>query len=450
MRILWVSHLIPYPPKSGVHQRTYHLLKGVAARHEVDLVAFIQEPWLRVFYPSREAALEDCRRQLGGLCRSVRLLGIGSVARPGGKWRTALEGLVLPDGYTVRWLQSAASRRAFAELARRETYALAHFDTVGLAPFRAAFHDVPATLGHHNIESHMMLRRAANEPNPLKRLYYLQEGMRVRRYEARTAGRFVAHVTCSELDSQRLRTIAPRANTVVIPNGVDIEYFQPQRGPAQRSLIFVGSLNWYPNVSAVSFLLTQVWPALKSAVPDLRLDIVGSAPPQSIRELAAATADVTVHGFVGDVRPLMNAATLYVCPIRDGGGTKLKLLDAFAMEKCVVAHPIACEGLEVTAGRHVELADSAASFVASIRRLLEQPQARAQMGLAARRLVTERYSFAEIGRRLADLFESLVAPPDAAAATATAEERPDAHAGPDGPAAQARYMMQSISSRRGK
>jgi polysaccharide biosynthesis protein PslH len=411
MRLLWASHIIPYPPKSGVHQRSYHLLKGVAARHDVDLIAFIQEPWLRVFYPSREEALADCARELQRLCRSVRFIAIESLLRPGGKWRTALAGLVLRDGYSVRWLQGAASWRTFTAAARHESYALAHFDTLGLAPFRRAFAGVPATLGHHNIESHMMLRRADNESNPLKRLYYLQEGSRLRRYEARVAASFAAHITCSDLDAARLRAIAPQANAVTIPSGVDVEYFQPMQAQgAQPSLLFVGSLNWYPNASAVRFLLSQVWPSLKRAVPELRLDIVGSAPPQDIRDLAAAATDVKVHGFVSDVRPLMDGATLLVCPIRDGGGTKLKLLDAFAMEKCVVAHPVACEGLEVTPGRHVEFAESAEAFVTSIRHLLQQPRARAQMGQAARRLVLERYAFAEIGARLAELFESLATP----------------------------------------
>jgi polysaccharide biosynthesis protein PslH len=411
MRILWASQIIPYPPKSGVHQRTHHLLKGVAARHEVDLIAFIQEPWLRVFYESREAALEDCERELRRLCRSVRLVGIDNLRRAGGKWRTALEGLTLPTSYSIRWLQSPGSWRAFTEAAESGTYALAHFDAIALAPFRPLFAHTPATLGHQNIESHMMLRRSANEPNPLKRLYYLQEGKRLQRYEAGVAASFAAHITCSDLDSERLRAIAPHANVATIPNGVDIEYFRPAPVVgARRSLIFVGSLNWYPNVAAVRFLLSQIWPALKSLAPDLHLDIVGSAPPQSIRDLAAGAKDVTVHGFVSDVRPLMNAGTVYVCPIRDGGGTKLKLLDAFAMQKCVVAHPIACEGIDVVPGRHVAYAESAESFVATIHHLLHQPQLREQMGLAARQLVVDRYAFAAIGRRLSDLLESLSRP----------------------------------------
>jgi glycosyltransferase involved in cell wall biosynthesis len=407
MRILWASHIIPYPPKSGVHLRSYNLLRGVAARHDVDLIAFIQEPWLDVFYPSRQEGLEQCARELGKLCRSVRFLPIDSLKRPGGKLRTAIEGLVCPTTYTVRWLQSAEAHAAFADAAQRESYSLVHFDTIGLAPFRAHFPGTPASLGHHNIESHMLSRRGQNEHNFVKRMYYQLEGARVRRYESRVASDFDLHITCSELDCARLRAVAPFVHAVAVPNGVDTDYFQPIHSHSTvPSLIFVGSLNWYPNVDAVLFLLREVWPMAKMRQPDLQLDIVGSAPPQSI--LSLVTEDVRVHGFVDDVRPLMDAATLYVCPIRDGGGTKLKLLDAFAMQKCVIAHPVTCEGIDVTPGVNVQLADSAEAVVEAIDRLLSDPAGRLSMGRAARSLVVEQYAFSQIGHQLCELFELTV------------------------------------------
>jgi len=409
MRLLWASHIIPYPPKSGVHLRSYNLLRGLAARHDVDLLAFIQDSWLDVFYPSRRDGLEECAQELGKLCRSVRFLPIESLRRTGGKLRTAAEGLVFPTSYTIRWLQSAHAHAAFAEAAQSASYSLAHFDTIGLAPFRAHFPGTPASLGHHNIESHMLLRRSESEQNLVERMYYQWEGERVLRYESRVANDFDLHITCSELDCARLRAVAPSANVVAVPNGVDVEYFQPihshSKGP---SLIFVGSLNWYPNVDAVLFLLREVWPTVKARHPDLRCDIVGSAPPQSVLTLAAGLKDVRVHGFVDDVRPLMDAATLYVCPIRDGGGTKLKLLDAFAMGKCVIAHPIACEGIDVSPRVNVQLAESAESFAEAIGRLLSNPTLRQAMGHAARSFVVERYSFSQIGSQLCDLLESTV------------------------------------------
>jgi polysaccharide biosynthesis protein PslH len=409
MKMLWVSHVIPYPPKSGVHLRSYHLLRGLAASHEIDLLAFIQEPWLDVFYRSRSEGLDECHRELSKLCRSVRFLPIDSLHRFGGKPRTAVEGLICPTSYTIRWLQSAKAHAAFAEAAQRDPYSLVHFDTIGLAPFRAHFPGVPATLGHHNIESHLLIRRAESERNFARRLYFSVEGARVRDYEARVAGNFDLNIACSELDCARLRAVAPAARVVAVPNGVDTEYFRPtHRESTVRSLIFVGSLNWYPNVDAVHFLLREVWPIAKARHPDLRLDIVGSAPPKSVLDLAAGRKDVHVHGFVDDVRPLMDGATIYVCPIRDGGGTKLKLLDAFAMEKCVIAHPVACEGIDVTPGINVQLADSAESFANSIDRLLSDPAARLAMGRAARSLVVNAYAFSEIGRQLCALFESTV------------------------------------------
>jgi len=408
MRILWASHLVPYPPKSGVHIRSYNLLRGVAAKHDVDLLAFVQEPWLKAFYGSREEALEECERELLRFCRSVRFLPIDRLARPGGKWRTAVEGLIYPQSYTTRWLSSRDAGEAFAQAARTESYGLAHFDTISLAPFRAFFPGTVATLGHHNIESHLLQRRALSERSLLKRWYFLEEGRRVARYEKKIAGSFAAHIACSTLDCERLRAIAPHANAVTIPNGVDVDYFRPASGANRAaSVIFVGSLNWYPNVDAVLFLLDKVWPVLKARVPDLRLDVVGTAPPQAILERAASLPDVTIHGFVSDVRPFMESAAVYVCPIRDGGGTKLKILDAFSMRKCVVAHPIACEGIDVEPGRHVQFADSPQAFVREIERLLQDPDSRERMGTAARQLVLERYTFSQIAGRLCEVFEEV-------------------------------------------
>jgi glycosyltransferase involved in cell wall biosynthesis len=407
MPILWVSHLIPYPPKSGVHLRSYNLLRAVAMQNEVDLVAFVQEPWLKIFYASREEAIEDCGRHLRQFCRSVRFESIENLARPFGKVRTALEGLFFPQCYTVRWLQSTAARKAFAELSRRSIYDLAHFDTLSLAPFRPLFSKIPATLGHHNVESQILHRRAQNESSWLKRWYFKQESRRVRSYEARVAYSFARHIACSELDCERLRAIAPGISAVAIPNGVDVEYFRPSAVTAtNKSLIFVGSLNWYPNVDAVLFLLRDVWPLLQARVPDVRLDIVGSAPPPSVLRLASSLTAVRVHGFVNDVRPLIEGAAVYVCPIRDGGGTKLKLLDAFAMEKCVVAHPISCEGIEVIPERHVLLAETASAFADRIQIALENRTLRESIGKAARELVVSRYSFTQIGKQLCAEFDT--------------------------------------------
>jgi glycosyltransferase involved in cell wall biosynthesis len=166
-------------------------------------------------------------------------------------------------------------------------------------------------------------------------------------------------------------------------------------------------MNWYPNVDAVLFLLQEIWPLVVRDFPLARLDIVGANAPESIKRAAKAHPGVAVHGYVDDIRPLVDSATLYVCPIRDGGGTKLKVLDALAMAKCLVAHPIACEGIAVTPGRDVVYASTAEEFANSIGRLFRDPSERRRIGAAARALAVERYSFASIGAGLSDLLEGI-------------------------------------------
>lgn len=401
MQILWLSHVVPYPPKAGVLLRAYYLLKSVAERHSVDLVAFVQRPLLETYYPTLEEGLADSRRTLEQFCRSVTFLPIAAIERPFGKARTALEGLLLEDCYMARWLRSDAATQVLSRLAEEHRYDLAHFDVISLAPYRKLLPNVPATLGYHNIESHMLLRRAEKNRHPLRKLYFWQEGKRLARYERRMAHQFAGHITCSELDSVRLKELIPDIEPVCIPNGVDVDYFSPLHGPTKpHSLIFVSTLTWYPNVDAVLFLLRDIWPALKALVPDVTLDIVGAGAPPSVVELARQRDGVKVHGFVPDIRPLVDAAAIFVCPIRDGGGTKLKVLDAFAMAKCVVAHPIACEGIDVSDGVDVVLAESAPEFAERLAALLNDDERRAEIGAAARELAVSRYAFDAIGRRL--------------------------------------------------
>jgi glycosyltransferase involved in cell wall biosynthesis len=264
---------------------------------------------------------------------------------------------------------------------------------------------VPKVLDHHNIESHMLLRRSHNEKNVLKKMYFFQEGIRLKRYEARFCPRFSLNITCSDVDSQRLQSIAPAAKVLTIPNGVDMDFFRPAGHPLDpHRLIFVGSMNWYPNIEAVLYIAEKLWPKLKQMHSDLEFHVVGANPPEIIRALAKRLSGFHVHGYVDDVRPFMETAAVYVCPIQDGGGTKLKILDAMAMQKAVVAHPLACEGINVTHGENVLLADNPAIFLEQIYLLLRDPEKGRKLGIAARKLVSEEYDYQAIGRKLSEAY----------------------------------------------
>lgn len=408
MQVLWLSHVVPYPPKAGVLLRGYHLLKSVAAQYDVDLIAFVQRPLLATFYSDFEAGLAECRDELSGRCRSVTFLSIERAVRPLGKLRTAVGSLFSGDGYTATWLHGVKATRAIQRAVSEHRYDVAHFDSISVASYYPLLGTTPATLGHHNAESHMMMRRAAHEANLLKRLYFWQEGVRLARYENRIAEWFRLHITCSALDSERLKQTMPRARFIAVPNGVDTRFFAPS-GLAQtrNSLVFVGTMNWYPNVDAVTFFLRDVWPLLRAKNAPVTFDIIGAAPPAALKELAARSPGVTLHGYVPEIRLLIERAALYVCPIREGGGTKLKVLEALAMEKCILAHPIACEGINVTPGVDAVFAETPGEFVDQAIELLGDPVRCRAIGEAGRRLAEADYSFSAIGERFTTVLSTV-------------------------------------------
>ena len=409
--MLWVSHLVPYPPKSGVLLRSYHLVRELSRHADVDLAGFVQTAWLDRCFPGQERsrALTQCLTALREFCTPRDFVPIPSEEQIAGKPRLALTSLVGATA-AVRWLRSGAMRQSLAALAAAGRYDVVHFDTVSLAQYRPIFTGVPASLGHHNIESHMLLRRAGHEPMALKRWLYQREGERLLAYERSVIPWFDIHVTCSEVDSDRLREIAPHPNVVSVPNGVDVDYFRPAAtAPIANTFVFVGTMDWYPNVDAMRFFVHDVWPSIKARVPDATMGVVGGNPPAWLREAAVADPSLRVYGFVDDVRPYLEGARVYVCPIRDGGGTKLKMLDALAMGKAIVAHPLAAEGLDVVDGEHVVYASTAQDYVDALPPLLADDARLAALGRAGRELVVARYSFAMLGRDLADHFQAVAA-----------------------------------------
>jgi glycosyltransferase involved in cell wall biosynthesis len=331
MKVLWFSHLVPYPEAGlGVLQRSYHLVRELSCAHEVYLLAFVQRKIIGDLLGDVEEGLERARGHLSEYCAGVQFLPIPSDSSPLRRAWLAARSLLGAHPYTIRWLQSDIARRAAAEWNSSIDFDVVHFDTLSLAPYRGIFPRAASSLDHHNIESDMMLRRARIEEHPLKRLYFWQEGLRLQRYERRVCPNFDLNITCSRLDTERLERVAPGVAVAEVPNGVDTEYFRPNDDFAHsRSLVFAGNMSWYPNAAAMLFFAERVWPDLKAKLPGVTMDVIGGNPPPRLLALAAQDEDYRVHGFVPDVRPYINRAAVYVCPIMDGGGTKLKILDAW-------------------------------------------------------------------------------------------------------------------------
>ncbi len=194
----------------------------------------------------------------------------------------------------------------------------------------------------------------------------------------------------------------------MVVNGVDPEYFAPAPDPGGADVVFVGGMSWYPNRDAIKWFLARVWPAIRRAVPRARFVVVGSHPSPEAQRAAARGTGVAVTGLVPDIRPHVRAAAVYVCPLRVGGGTRLKILDAWAMGKAVVSTAIGAEGLGAVAGREIELADDPAAFAGQVIELLGDPARRLALGSEGRRRAVEEFAWPRVATGLLDLYDELI------------------------------------------
>jgi glycosyltransferase involved in cell wall biosynthesis len=344
-------------------------------------------------------ALAEAIKALSALCASVRVLTLPAERSIVHRWMAGARSVAGSDPFDVHWLQSKAMKAAVTSAGDDGTAIdLTHVDTVGLWPYVAGWTRSPVVLDHHNIESALLLRRAAHDRLPWRATLMRRDAAKLLQLERRAAGRAAVNLVVSTLDATRLHGIVSPAAVEVVENGVDTEYWRPFEGPT-HGLVFAGTLGWYPNRDAVEFLLSEVWPALSARRPERRLVLVGRDPPPAARA-AAADPRIEVTGFVTDARPYIGAAAIYVCPIRIGGGTRLKVLDAFAMAKPLVATATAVEGLDIVEGVHYLRAETASEFVAQIERLEQYPELRASLGVAGRNLVVGRYEWRLLARQL--------------------------------------------------
>lgn len=401
--ILWLSHLLPYPPKGGVLQRSYNLIKETSKRHNITLLAFNQRNLC-----SSVEDLEEGIRHLSQFCNVINVMPIATEASKFSKLKLLAKGLLPGRTYTVSWLESKAYKEKLSEVLASKEFDAIHVDTISLAPYVMHLKEYKKVLNHHNIESLMMLRRAENETNILKKIYFFQEGKKLINYERKACKEFNLNITCSDLDAERLNNIVPGIRSMGIPNGVDLDYFSPLDLPIkQKSIVFAGGLSWYPNLDAMTFFMTQVWPKLVQEIPDVSMTIIGRSPPAWMLQLQDKYKNLTVTGFVDDVRPYIAEAYLYVCPIRDGGGTKLKVLDALAMGKLLIANPIACEGISVENNKNVIFAATPDEYIAAIKEAFENPVSTQRIARNAHELIKARYNFKSIGESLSNAFDEV-------------------------------------------
>jgi glycosyltransferase involved in cell wall biosynthesis len=402
MKILILSHFVPYPPHGGAIQRNYNLFRAAAAAHEVHLLTFTQRKRL----PTK-AKLDECVAACRKIFKNVTVLELPTEYSSLRWYSLLLFNLFSLTPYSIWKFHTRQMVTKLRNLIDSGGFDLVHVDTIALAEYINYLGATPAVLNHHNIESSLMLRRGHNENNPIVKLYILMQGWKLRRYEKKMASRFSMNIMVSELDKAELISFCPTAKADVVPNGTDIDYYLPLDHPQTNTLIFTGSMTWYPNRDAMIFFCREVFPIIKQQIPDVQMLVIGSMPPKEVTDAAAKEPAIKVLGWVDDIRELVATSAVYVVPIRVGGGTRLKILDAMAQGKAIVSTTVGCEGIEVTPDVNILVGDSPAEFAAKVVTLLHDQPLRQRLQNNARKFVEDYYAWAGIARRLDQIYQNL-------------------------------------------
>jgi polysaccharide biosynthesis protein PslH len=252
----------------------------------------------------------------------------------------------------------------------------------------------PSLLFQHNVESMIARRHFESAKDPLSRLFWWVQWRRMQRYEKETCGKFNGVVAVSEHDKDLLEREFGAKNVFTIPTGVDVEFFSPTEDTVEKnSLVFTGSMDWLPNEDAILFFAREILGKIKLQVPGVRLTVVGRNPSRGLVNELKQYPEIEVVGWVEDVRPFISKHTLYIIPLRVGGGTRIKVYEAMAMGKAVVSTRIGVEGLPVRNGEHVVFADSPEEFANAVIQLLGDAEARRRLEISARKFVEEKLSW---------------------------------------------------------
>ena len=393
MNILVVSPNIPLPT-TGVSTRNYHLLKALAQKHTVSLLALDDSTVEGV--PS--SLLMD-------LTCSIEVIAL-SKSPPAKRWRQLI-GLMRGKPYVLTAYILAEMQKAIDALLASGRYDAVLFESVLITGYRLPA-GVKVIIDEHNLEYEIRLRTYERESAWLRKWYNWLEGHLLKPVEIKRCGEADAVLVTSERERRALKRLLPQRMIEVVPNGVDIEFFHGQctEQAVECRIIFTGAIDYYPNTDAVLFFSQQCWPLIRAQVPAVTWQIVGKNPPPQVQRLASLPG-VTVTGPVSDVRPYLASATVAIAPILIGSGTRLKILEAFAMRKAVVSTSIGCEGLAVEPGKHLLVADRPVAFAQAVVELLRDAEKRSKLEGAGRSLVEAEYSWEQCGARLLRILEKI-------------------------------------------
>jgi len=399
MKILMVNPNLPYPPRSGNTIRLFNLIKGLSQTDKVDLIAIVSD----------NSTTQEDIASLRKYCRNVYLASRTKQSRLRQVW-SIIRKISIGEPFFTKYVQSADLERLLYRITLENQYdiiTIEHSVMAKYLDFLHPHHNAKTVLVMHDIASSLYERRYRSERKVLEKLKLLLTCLPLRKWEVRMARRFSRVVTMSGADRELFLSLGSGCTISVVANGVDtgtyLPFPQEDRG---KNILLIGSMDYKPNVDAAHYFVRDIFPAVRKRHPDCTLTIVGKSAPEDIQRLTEEPG-VNVHSDVDDVRPYYKKALVSVVPLRSGGGTRLKILEAMALGTPVVSTSIGCEGLDVANNRNILIADEPADFAQQITNLLTDLELWNRLSLNGRALVQKNYDWEQITREYRAMLEEL-------------------------------------------
>jgi polysaccharide biosynthesis protein PslH len=411
LRVLVIDEEIPYPLNTGKRIRTWNLLTGLAKNHDVHLLCY--------------GHCEDAA------CAAARLAGIAlHLVEPSAGitgihlYLRLFVNLFSLYPFSVSKHYSRRFQKACDALLRGENWDLIQCEWTPYARFLSGVRSTPTLLATHNVESQIWERRAQHGRNLIEKLYFRWQEIKMRWFERSALRRASAVTAVSGADAETMQAWGVQRVTVV-PNGVDFDLYSDLGAleSDENAIISVSSLDWFPNVDAIEYFSREIYPIIRQEIPYATLRVVGRRPSDELKNKLASVPGVELLGEVADVRPHLERAAVVVVPLRIGGGSRLKILEALASAKAVVSTSVGVEGLELRLGEDLMVADSPLEFAKCVVDLLRRKEARKLLGEAGRRRVSATYDWGRISGLLEAVWlEASAGQPDGRLVAAPARE----------------------------
>ncbi len=399
MNILFLSLENPIPPNGGHHIRTFNILKLLSEHNDIYFVALAGS--------AEELNYKD---ELKQYCKSVDIV---VNHKNTSKLRLVLgiiNNFFSPLPYVAQKYLSREIISKIEYLFENNKIDIIHFDMLPLAIYYDYLKNMPTILTNHNVESLRLYRWGKLEKNILKKVYLFYQAFKLKRFEQKMCPKFDRCIVVSEYDKEVLLSMYKEKidNLSVIPNGVDIGYYMSQKQmPVKNHVLWIGGMRGPYSSDAVDYFLEEIFPLVKSEVPDASFIFIGKSPTNQLIKASNDYENVQALGFVDDIRPFLDSCSVFIAPIRSGSGTKIKVLNALAFAKPVVTTSIGAEGINLITGENCIIADSPVDFAESLIYLLRNSKVAKEMGVKGRTLIEQYYDWQVIGRDMDSLYRDV-------------------------------------------